>query len=687
MKRNSDDTIRRLFNFPAIRPCESVSFSTLLSSLINLGVAIVGFKSRKFFTNKRKAKNSIRLIQGVVIFLQEIRPLNGPSSLVVLCLSELHYLFQKLKFLLEDCTRDDSRLWVISKSDVVATHFHVLMRAIGVALDVLPSSSLDVADEAKELAEFVKKQSRKSVFEVEEDDNRIRRKMLEILHQFEDGITPESSELKRVLEYLGIRSWNDCYMEFKFLNSEEFSSSDSETKDLDLLNSLMAFIAYCRCTLFAAVENTRNPVSQQCDEELLIREREMITSLNPDDFRCPISLDFMTDPVAISSGHTYDRSSILKWFRCGNHTCPKTGERLHCLSLVPNLVLKRLTKLYCHENRIPFPEPGRGGRKREQSDAPVVSYGLTANNAMKLVSSFLVSKLVDGTMEEQLKSAYEIYLLTKTSGFNRSCLVEADAIPPLLNLVSAACPEIQKNAVASVLNLSKYSGTRAIVVENGGLEKVVKALNEGLTIKARQHAAGIIFYLASVEDNRRTIGRIPSAIPGLMILLREGSDRGKKNALVTIFGLLLSPENHWRMLSAGLVLLLVDTLRSSRRDDLTADCLAVLASLGDKPDGATAIFTAGALPFTMEIMGSSNSRGPREYGVSLLLALCNNNEKDVVPVLAKNNSLMGSLYTVLVDGSPWARKKASSLIRILQTHDEKSSMESTLPQENLVHAW
>ncbi|KAL0447122.1 UNVERIFIED_CONTAM: U-box domain-containing protein 19 [Sesamum latifolium] len=687
MISKSNEFTRRILNFPAIRPCESVSFSTLLTSLINLGQTICGFKSRAFFTNKKNARTSIHLIETLVVFLEEIR--NGSSRFEVsmaLGLSELHFIFQRVHYLLEDCARDDARLWMLVKSEKVSTHFSVLIRAIAVALDVLPLAGLDVADEVKDLVEFVRKQALKAKFEVEKDDRRAMRRVLGIIDQFEGGIAPESSHLERVLGHLGIRSWSECNKEVKFLESEigqEYSTA--EKREVGFLSSLMAFMIYCRCILFSSVDNARKGVSQKSDGGW---SSELLSRLNPDDFRCPISLEIMADPVTISTGHTYDRSSILKWFRSGNHTCPKTGERLICVDLVPNHALKRLIKQYCHENGIPFAESGTQNRELTRSSAGAGS--LAAEQAMTLVASFLVGRLMAGRSEEQLKSAYEIRLLTKTSIFNRSCLVEADAISPLLNLLLSSNPGAQENAMAALLNLSKYSRSKTIVVENGGLDIIVNVLSRGLTTDARQHAAGALFYLASVEEYRKTIGRIPDAIPGLMDLLRDGPDRAKKNALVTILGLLMYPENHWRVLAAGLVLLLVNLLTSSQREDLITDALAVLATLAERLDGTMAIISAGTLPIIIEILGSSESRAAKEYCISLLLALCINDGADVVPLLVKNPSLMVSLYTSITNGTSRSSKRASSLIRILHAFNEKSSsgsMASALLQEHFVHVW
>ena len=61
----------------------------------------------------------------------------------------------------------------------------------------------------------------------------------------------------------------------------------------------------------------------------------------PNPFLCPITLDVMKDPVVAMDGHTYERSSITKWF--ANHgTSPKTNEKLTTKKLVPNHALRAM---------------------------------------------------------------------------------------------------------------------------------------------------------------------------------------------------------------------------------------------------------------------------------------------------------------------------------------------------------
>ncbi|KAG8363503.1 hypothetical protein BUALT_Bualt19G0029100 [Buddleja alternifolia] len=68
----------------------------------------------------------------------------------------------------------------------------------------------------------------------------------------------------------------------------------------------------------------------------------------PQDFRCPISMELMKDPVTISTGVTYDRKNIEKWFHgYKKKTCPATMQCIDSLDITPNHNLKRLIVAWC----------------------------------------------------------------------------------------------------------------------------------------------------------------------------------------------------------------------------------------------------------------------------------------------------------------------------------------------------
>ncbi|PRQ28338.1 putative aminoacyltransferase, E1 ubiquitin-activating enzyme [Rosa chinensis] len=122
----------------------------------------------------------------------------------------------------------------------------------------------------------------------------------------------------------------------------------------------------------------------------------------------------LTDPVTIGMGHSYDRSSITKWFRAGKPICPETREKNKNM-----------------ENGIPF---GDSGCRNHDIGRSAVAGSLAAEGAMKMVVEFVSGSVGIGSN----KVAFEIRLLSKTSIFNRSCLVEAGVVPHLLKLLASA---------------------------------------------------------------------------------------------------------------------------------------------------------------------------------------------------------------------------------------------------------
>ena len=72
---------------------------------------------------------------------------------------------------------------------------------------------------------------------------------------------------------------------------------------------------------------------------------ELLCEHAPDDFKCPISLELMTDPVTlVGDGMTYERASIERWLAAGNTTSPVTNAELESLAYVPSQVIKNLIR-------------------------------------------------------------------------------------------------------------------------------------------------------------------------------------------------------------------------------------------------------------------------------------------------------------------------------------------------------
>ncbi|XP_054821687.1 U-box domain-containing protein 19-like [Prosopis cineraria] len=682
----SNQSGRRILSFPAVHPCEGVSPAALLASLISLSQTICSFQSEFFPTQRRNSREIIRQLGIILLFLEEIRDRGVPvRDSVALCFSELHLTLQKIHFLLSDCTRDGARLWMLMKSEHVATQFRVLTRALATALDILPLSSIEICDEVKEVVELVAKQAQKVRLELDPHDELATKQVLSVLNQFDRGKEPNLSTVKRTLSYLGIQNWNDCNKEIKFLEDEiNFTYSEGDEREVPFLSSLVGYLCYCRVVIFETLDFQQTAT----DPSEMRYSTEMINFINPQDFRCPISLQLMTDPVTVSTGQTYDRASIQKWLQAGNRTCPKTGEKLANTELLPNTTLRKLIHQFCADNRVSAAKSGHRSRDITRTIVP----GSTASaHAMQFLSWFIARRLVFGTDEQKNKAAYEIRVLARSNIFNRACLVEVGTVPSLINLLDSDDKSTQENAISALLKLAKHTNGQKTIMESDGLTPILVVLKNGITLEARQTAAAVIFYLSSTRENRKIIGENPEVIPALVELIKEETTAfGKKNAIVAIFGLLLLPQNHQKVLDADTVPTLVSILASSEKSDLTTDCLAVLAALAENLEGANAMSKACALPLILGMLQTVTRRAEKEHCVAILMSMCMHIGEEVVGVLAKDPSLMPWLYSLLTDGTSHAAKKARSLIRVLQEFNETRTSRwvgSSVVPERSLHIW
>ena len=95
-----------------------------------------------------------------------------------------------------------------------------------------------------------------------------------------------------------------------------------------------------RNKILRAVQGLRNPLWQHIS---LVNEENI--SL-PQELLCPITQEFMREPVVASDGYSYEKEAISKWISNGNKTSPMTNEIMTDLSLRPNKTLSLLIKKY-----------------------------------------------------------------------------------------------------------------------------------------------------------------------------------------------------------------------------------------------------------------------------------------------------------------------------------------------------
>ncbi|KAF2305340.1 hypothetical protein GH714_004080 [Hevea brasiliensis] len=542
----------------------------LIQTLASVSTELVScFSGKSFFFQRKNSRSLIRKIELFVVLLEYLRDSgSGPnlSSTSIVCFKELYLLLYRSKILLDYCAQS-SKLWLLLQNQSISGHFHDLNQEIWTLLDVFPLGDLELSEDVREQIELMQKQTRKARLYIDKNDEALRVRLFSFLDEFENG------RISSVVLLFGFET-NEVEL--------QFGSQKKPRKGL---------------------------ISQEIADTFI--------SI-PKDFCCPISLDLMRDPVIISTGQTYDRSSISRWVEEGHSTCPKTGQMLTNTRLVPNRALKNLIVQWCTAHGIPFEPP-------ENTDSSAEAFAATlptkaAIEANRATARLLIQQLANGSQGAKTVAAREIRLLAKTGKENRAFIAEAGAIPHLRKLLSSSNPVAQENSVTAMLNLSIYDKNKShIMDEEGCLGSIVEVLRFGLTTEARENAAATLFSLSAVHDYKKRIADEEGAVEALAGLLRVGTPRGKKDAVTALFNLSTHTENCARMIEAGAVTALVGALGIEGVAEEAAGALALIVR---QPIGAEAVGREEmAVSGLIGMMRCGTPRG-KENAVAALLELC-----------------------------------------------------------------
>ncbi|KAF5733731.1 hypothetical protein HS088_TW16G00171 [Tripterygium wilfordii] len=536
---------------------------------------------------------------------------------------------------------DGSKLYQALQRDAVTDQFHHITAQIEAALNKIPYDNLDMAEEAREQIELVHAQFRRAKERLDSPDLLLDRDLA--MAQKEKD--PEPAILERLSEKLQLKTINALKKESVAFHELVISSGGEPGDFIENMSSLLK-----KLKDYVQMNYPMADISE--GEKGSVKHR---SPLIPDEFQCPISLELMKDPVIVSTGQTFERSSIQKWLDAGHRTCPKTQQTLLHTVLTPNYVLKSLIALWCESNGIELPK-NNGTSKSKKAGGHFSDCDRPAIVA-------LLEKLANGATEEQRAAAGELRLLAKRNADNRICIAEAGAIPLLVELLSSTDPRTQEHAVTALLNLSINDSNKATIVIAGAIPDIVDVLKNG-SMEARENAAATLFSLSVVDENKVAIGGA-GAIPALIKLLCEGTPRGKKDAATAIFNLSIYQGNKARAVKAGIVPPLMSLLKDAG-GGMVDEALAILAILATHQEGKITISQADPVPVLIEFIRTGSPRN-RENAAAVLWSLCTGDPQQLTK--ARELGAEEALKELSESGTERAKRKAGSILELLQRGD------------------
>ncbi|CAD5179687.1 U-box domain-containing protein 7-like [Musa acuminata AAA Group] len=696
-------------------------------------------------------------VLGIFPVLEAARP-RSKSGIQALC--SLHVAIDKAKGLLQHCS-ECSKLYLAITADSILVKFEKARGALEQSLrrveDIVPQAiGCRIIEIIRELEV--------TVFTLDQSEKQVGDEVISLL-QKEKRFSSNSNDGEELEVFhqaalkLGIMSSRAALTERRALKRliERARAEEDKRKESIVAYLLHLMRKYSKLFRNEAAQDTDSQGSAPCSPTVLgsiedvgkngqVFERQIskvssfdfkkngVKSSNmpipPEELRCPISLQLMYDPVIISSGQTYERVCIEKWFKDGHNTCPKTQQQLPHLSLTPNYCVKGLIASWCEQNGVSVPEGppesldlnywrlalsehdatysrsmGSSGSCQMKNVQPVPMGESGVVEKLKVDQSATVDNGSCGDDEVDEFERYENLLAVFNEGgtVEKRCIVveqirfllkddEAARIYMGANGFMEALVQFLRSAVHEGNTKAQDSGAMALfnlaVNNNRNKEMLLSAgviplLEEMIQNSDAYEAAAALYLNLSCLDEAKPIIGSSQAVPFLIQLLQARHHRRscKHDALYALYNLSTHPANIASLLAAGIINCLHSfTAPSGSTGNIWSEkALAILINLASSVEGKKEIVsTAGIIGAIAGILDTA-APADQEQAASCLLILCDD-DKCIHMVLQEG--VIPALVSISANGTPRGREMAQKLLKLFreQRQRELSPMQEQLHQ-------
>ncbi|MCL7026704.1 hypothetical protein MKW94_018406 [Papaver nudicaule] len=487
----------------------------------------------------------------------------------------------------------------------------------------------------------------------------------EALGDQRENLVPCAEHLIRIMKALSLTTNQELLTESMALEKARVKTQSLKKKyELDLINQIVTLVSHIR----------------DCIVELDLFEASPRVPPVPSYFRCPLSLELMSDPVIVASGQTYEKAFIQKWLDQGHNICPKTRQTLAHTNLIPNYTVKALIENWCEENNMGFSNIS----KKANNKSPSISFHSQEINHISSLSGSLhssnsSSRSSHGIQNEPGKRGVELSSSGRYSGvteasvevisespsfsplhrastfspspseerFHRSesrismnengnsnhqrslslqstdsgseDLTSSSHVKQLVDDLKSRSNEAQTAAAIELRLLTKHNkGNRVIVAECGAIAPLVSLLYSRVKL-TQEHAVTALLNLSINEDNKVKIAEA-GAVEPLILILRLGSEGAKENSAATLFSLSVLEQYKIMIGRSGAVKALVDLLGTGtlrgKKDAATA-----LFNLSIFHENKARIVQAGAIKYLIKLMDPDSGMGDKALALLANLSM------------------------------------------------------------------
>ncbi|CDY64605.1 BnaA01g34500D [Brassica napus] len=424
----------------------------------------------------------------------------------------------------------------------------------------------------------------------------------------------------------------------------------------------------------------------------------------PEHFKCPLSLTVMHDPVIISSGHTFERMWVQKWFDEGNESCPKTRRTLDDFTMKPNVAMKEQISKWCSRNGLHVQDPTTKQTKSSHNlDFSIASFGSSLYNLDFSSRDFSSSFSTDSPS----KGGYFMPMQTIASESGTEVTDSSQSeveIEPLSELTKLPW-EAQVKTIQDVRKRFEDNNSRAFqsMSPSKFLEPLVTFLKNAAGTNGDTIKSGLALLLTFLSGNRRAIEALEEdvfetlsvflgfellvaeealnvlevlsnqphslskiTLSSLMKMVESGPEHLQEQAMITLKNLSSSNEICPEMVTLGFVKNLTLFLQQSL---FSKQSIIIMRNLCNTEKGRVCITeTPGCLASIAELL-DSNVPEEQENAISILLQLCVEKIEYCNLVVREGVDIYPSLFLISNNGTEEAKVGASELLRALEEVD------------------
>lgn len=460
----------------------------------------------------------------------------------------------------------------------------------------------------------------------------------------------------------------------------------------------------------------------------------------PPEFCCPISTKIMHDPVIITSGQTYEREYIERWFNEGYDTCPRTQMKLENFSMIPNTCMRDLICNWCKEHGftvsdfIPpnenaysyLPEQlhGYSMSSLHNVSVPLIagkanSYVIDhSNTSVALSDASFVSNASHARDMEDSKDIsqfswnadYQKYL--SFHNFNQEMFLK------FFHELSMLPFELQDKSIKDLKNVLDYGSEISYdMMSNGFVEAFLEFLrNDTGSYSVQDQEAGFRFFLAFISNSRAKVQSLHEesfhlitsfldselkvealltllelikhsscpkshvmasvVTPPLFKILASEDTEGLELSLKIICELSSDADIRSSLVSMGIISKLVPILTEG---NFVERCLEILRNLSDMEEAVARITRTDRCLASVAEYLDTGSPTERQHAVVILLAVCSCSAEDCLLVMKEG--VIPALVDLSVNGTEEAKGCSTKLLHLLRDMRRSDQFTNSCSQE------